>query len=116
MEPMTTAQPTVLTPDEIDALTFGPLGPMEGVVHKVLWSDGTSMAGVLRVDGGHHLGAHTHRVNHHHIWVLDGRATMLGTDLSAGSYSHIPSGVEHDIDATATEGCTVFYLYIRPAG
>jgi ChrR-like protein with cupin domain len=114
MEPMT-AQPTVLTPDAIDELAFEPLGPMEGVTHKVLWRDDGSMAGVLKVEGGHHLGAHAHRVNHHHMWVLDGFANVLGAELGPGFYVHIPSGVEHDIDASATNGCTVFYLYLRPA-
>jgi quercetin dioxygenase-like cupin family protein len=71
------------------------------------------MAGVLTVLAGHRLGRHTHRVNHHHLWVLDGRAVVLDRELGAGSYVHIPSGVEHDIDASDTEGCTVFYLYIR---
>jgi quercetin dioxygenase-like cupin family protein len=71
------------------------------------------MAGVLTVAPGHRLGSHTHRVNHHHIWVLDGRGVILGHELGSGSYVHIPGGVEHDIDATASEGCTVFYLYIR---
>jgi hypothetical protein len=114
MEP-TTARPTVLTPDAIDELAFEPLGPMPGVMHKVLWRDGTSMAGVLEVERGHHLGAHSHRVNHHHMWVLDGFARVLGMELGPGSYVHIPSGVEHDIDASVTTGCTVFYLYLRPA-
>jgi hypothetical protein len=48
--------------------------------------------------------------------VLDGKATILGTELGAGSYVHIPYGVLHDIDATATGGCTVFYLYLAYAG
>ena len=47
------------------------------------------------------------------LWVLDGRAVILGEELDAGSYVHVPSGVDHDLDATATNGCTVFYLYIR---
>ena len=111
----TTPLPTVLTSDSINGLTFESLGPMEGVTHKVLWRDDGSMAGVLKVDAGHHLGAHAHRVNHHHIWVLDGFATVLGAELGPGSYVHIPSGIEHDIDASTTDGCTVFYLYLRPA-
>lgn len=87
---------------------------MGGVTHRVLWHDATSMAGVLTVAGGHRLGAHAHRVNHHHMWVVDGRASVLGSDLGPGSYVHIPSGVEHDIDATTSDGCTVFYLYVAP--
>ena len=43
-----------------------------------------------------------------------GRATILGAVLGSGSYVHVPAGVEHDIDATVTEGCRVFYLYSHP--
>ena len=110
------SQPVLLTPDGVDALPAEPLGHIEGITHRVLWRDGTSTAGVLTVPPGHRLGAHTHRVNHHHIWVTDGRATILGANLGPGSYVHIPSGVEHDIDASSTPGCTVFYLYApRPS-
>lgn len=108
-----TAKPVVLTADAIEALPDEPLGSIEGVRHRVLWRTDTSMAGVMTVESGHHLGAHAHRANHHHMWVLEGRATILGNDLGVGSYVHIPQGVEHDIDATATEGCTVYYLYLR---
>jgi mannose-6-phosphate isomerase-like protein (cupin superfamily) len=81
----------------------------------VLWSNAQSMAGVMTVAGGHNLGAHAHRANHHHMWVLDGRAVILGTEVSAGSYVHVPAGVDHDVDATGTDGCTLFYLYLRQA-
>ena len=46
----------------------------------MLWRDNTSMAGVLTVAVRHYLGAHAHRLHHHHIWVLDGHATILGVD------------------------------------
>jgi quercetin dioxygenase-like cupin family protein len=109
-----TATPIVLTPEEIAAIPQQPLGSMEHIRHRVLWSQDTSMAGVLTVERGQRLGLHAHRVNHHHMWVLAGRATVLGTEVGAGSYVHVPAGVEHDIDATTTEGCTVFYLYLAP--
>jgi hypothetical protein len=108
------AKPTIISREAIAQVPLVPLGPMEGVLHKILWRAGTSIAGTLTVEKGHRLGAHTHRVNHHHMWVLHGHATILGTVLGEGSYVHIPSGVEHDIDATTTEGCTVFYLYEQP--
>jgi quercetin dioxygenase-like cupin family protein len=107
------SQPTAYTAEEIDGLSKVPLGTLDGVTHRVLWRNDTSMAGVLTVEAGHRLGMHAHRINHHHIWVLEGSATIVGDVLGAGSYVHIPSGVEHDIDATTTNGCTVFYLYIR---
>lgn len=113
---MTTASiPTVLDVQAIDRLPFEPFGHIAGVAQKVLWRNDTSMAGILTVAAGHHLGAHSHRLNHHHIWVLDGSATILGSELGPGSYAHIPSGVVHDIDASSTEGCKIFYLYLRQA-
>ena len=47
------------------------------------------------------------------MWVLEGHAEILDTKLAAGSYVHIPPGVVHDIDARATEGCKLYYLYVR---
>jgi hypothetical protein len=107
--------PVTLTPDQIDALASERLGAIEGVRNKVLWRDDASMAGLLRVDAGSNLGDHAHRVNHHHVWILTGHADILGARLGPNSYVHIPAGVRHDIDATATEGCTFFYLYIKPS-
>jgi quercetin dioxygenase-like cupin family protein len=111
----TTTGPTILSAEAVASLPREPLGRLEGVLHRVLWQDGTSMAGVLTVAGGHHLGHHSHRANHHHLWVVDGWATVLGTELGPGAYVHIPSGVDHDIDARDSDGCTVFYLYVRLA-
>ena len=115
MEPLTSTSPVpfVLTANEIAAIPSEQLGSIEGVVHRVLWRNHTSMAGVLTVDAGHRLGTHAHRVNHHHMWVLEGHALILGAAVGPGSYVHVPSGVEHDIDASGTNGCTVFYLYLR---
>lgn len=107
-----TASPTVLTPEAVEALPVEPLGHLDGISHRLLWRDATSMAGVLTLEAGRHLGRHTHRVNHHHLWVLEGRAVILGSELGPGSYAHIPGGVEHDIETT-TGSCTVFYLYVR---
>ena len=104
--------PIVLTAEAIEALPLLPLGRLDGITHRVLWQDGTSMAGVMNVAAGHRLGEHAHRLNHHHLWIVNGLARILGLDLGPGGYVHIPAGVMHDIDATDTEGCTFFYLYI----
>lgn len=76
--------PVVLTPEAIEALPVEPLGQVEGVRHRVLWRDETSMSGVLTVDPGRNLGEHTHRRNHHHIWVIDGEPIVLGQRLRPG--------------------------------
>lgn len=109
------AQPTVATPAVIESLPCVPLGATPGVEHVVLWHDGISMAGLLTVPAGTRLGQHSHGRNHHHMWVLEGRAVVFDDVVMAGTYVHIPAGVPHDLDATHTEGCRVFYLYIRPA-
>ena len=108
-------RPQILSADVIAGLPVIPIGAIDGAERKVLWRDEAAEAGVLVVLGGHHLGAHRHRFNHHHLWVLDGRATILGQDVGPGSFVHVPSGMEHDIDARETEGCAVFYVY-APTG
>jgi quercetin dioxygenase-like cupin family protein len=53
------------------------------------------------------------------MWVIDGEGEMLGHPVGAGTYLHIPAGVEHGIDRVGAAGCTVLYLYLRdehPAG
>ena len=105
--------PTVLTAAEVEAVPGTRLGTIEGVLNHVLWSDSEATSGWLIVRAGHHLGAHHHRAHDHHMWVLEGHAEIVDTKLAAGSYVHIPAGVVHDIDASATEGCKVYYLYVR---
>jgi mannose-6-phosphate isomerase-like protein (cupin superfamily) len=110
-----TPVPVVLTAEVIEALPEVPLAEsVPGVTHRVLWRDGTSMAGVMTVAAGHRLGLHAHRRNHHHIWVVEGEAEILGAKVGPGGYVHVPAGVDHDLDATATGGCTAFYLYLLP--
>ena len=117
MDATTTAPavPVVLTAEAIRAIPAIPLNDsIAGVTHRMLWQTETSMAGVMTVRAGHHLGTHAHRLNHHHIWVVEGEVEIVGTPLVPGSYVHIPRGVEHDLDARETAGGTVFYLYLRP--
>jgi len=114
MHPTITSPPVVLTAEAIGRLPTERLGSIAGVTHRVIWRNGNSMAGVMRVAAGHRLGTHRHRTNHHHLWVVDGRATILGVEVGQGSYVHVPSGIDHDIDAAETGGCTVFYLYLAP--
>jgi mannose-6-phosphate isomerase-like protein (cupin superfamily) len=106
----------VVDREAIAVLPVAPIGDLRGVERKVLWRGGDSEAGILVVFGGHQLGAHTHRSNHHHLWVLDGRAVILGAEVGSGSFVHVPSGVEHDIDARRTSGCAVFYVYAPSGG
>lgn len=107
--------PITLARGEIAELAETPLGDIAGVSNTTLWTDGVSATGILEVDAGHRLGSHRHREHCHHMWVLSGHADILGRRLGPGSYAYVPSDVEHDIDATNTEGVTVFYSYTLPA-
>ena len=105
--------PLVLAARDVASVPGEALGTIEGVTNHTLWTDGSSSAGWLTVAAGHQLGEHQHRTNSHHLWILEGNAQILGSALGAGAYVHIPPGVTHDIDARATDGCRVFYLYVR---
>jgi quercetin dioxygenase-like cupin family protein len=116
MESSTVTPPFVLTAEAIATLPVERLGSIAGVSHRVVWRSGNSMAGVMTVQAGYRLGTHSHRANDHHLWVLRGHVRLLDIDAGPGSYAHVPSGVDHDLDTTETEGCTVFYLYLSPTG
>lgn len=103
----------MLSASDVASLEPQGLGDLSGISRRILHRDETTEAGILRVAAGRRLGRHTHRANQHHMWVLDGEADVAGVRIGPGGYAHIPAGVEHDIDATLTEGCTVVYLYVR---
>lgn len=104
-----------MSPDEIAAVPRKPLGDVVGVENALLWTDGTSVTGILNVDAGARLGRHTHRTHLHHMWVLSGEAVIADTPVGPGSYVQVPPGIEHDIDATDTDGVTVYYAYALPS-
>jgi len=108
---MTQSRTIAIGPQEIDAKPSNPLGDRVGVVLRIPWTDGMSRTGVLCVDPGQRLDRHTHRRHRHEYRLVAGHADVLGRCLGAGSYVHIPAGVEHDVDATETEGCTTYFAY-----
>ncbi len=106
---------TVLSSEDIAGIDQERMGRAPGALNRVLWSDETSMAGLLTVESGHCMKTHSHHAHHHHVWMLSGHAEILGERLGPGSYVHIPRGVSHGIDASGSEGCTLFYLYLAQA-
>jgi uncharacterized RmlC-like cupin family protein len=107
---------TVVTPAVAAGLAWHRLEPFDGVDYKLLWRSGKSVAGLLRVAPGAEVSPHAHVRSHHHLWVLEGEADMVGERVGPGSYVHIPAGVEHGITDVSPEGCTVVYLYLREEG
>ena len=113
VETISSSTAVVLDATQVAALPKGPLGTLSGVTRQLLWNSPTSEAGILHLHAGFRLGLHTHRTNHHHLWIQAGSAVVLDKLVGPGAYVHIPVGVVHDIDASGTEGCTLFYLYLH---
>ena len=109
----TIAQPVVLTAEDIDILPTIALHAVgTGVSHRVLWETNDAVGGLMRIHAGGRVDPHIHEHATHDIWIVEGSCETLGRHLPAGSYVHVPPGVEHAIDA-GTVGCTLLYLYRR---
>jgi mannose-6-phosphate isomerase-like protein (cupin superfamily) len=104
---------TLVDASAIEERPWHDLAGFENVRYKQLWQSGKSVAGIMYVAPAGRVDPHVHRRSHHHIWVLEGSAEMLGQQVGPGSYLHVPAGVEHGITAPGSEGCTMFYLYLR---
>ncbi len=110
-DPQLATQLTIVTPAGLDRLPGQGLGSIPGVSVHDIWHSATCRAGVLRIHAGYHLGEHTHQAHHHHMWITEGAADIGHRRLTPGTYVHVPAGVAHDVDATGTDGCTLFFLY-----
>jgi uncharacterized RmlC-like cupin family protein len=104
---------TLVTQAAAEGLPWQPLDAYEGVDYKLLWRSGKSVAGLMRIAPGGSVAMHAHVRSHHHIWVIEGDAEMMGQRVGPGGYVHIPAGVDHDISDVSPDGCTVLYLYLR---
>ena len=108
------AEAIVLTEEDIDRLPTTVLaGIGQGVSHRVLWEQDNAVAGVMRLRRRGRVDPHVHRRAYHDIWMIDGDCEILGRRLGAGSYVHVPAGVEHGIQAGPI-GCTLLYVYRQP--
>lgn len=104
---------TFVTRAAAEALAWHPLEPYAGVDYKLLWRSGKSVAGLMRIAPGGEVAQHAHVRSHHHLWVIDGTADMLGERAGPGTYVHVPAGVQHGISGVGEGGCTLLYLYLR---
>lgn len=109
----TLAEPVVLTADEISQLPDDHLADIGLGVHtRVLWERDDALVGVMRIDPGGQVDPHLHREAFHDTWVIEGTCEILDRQLTAGSYVHIPAGIDHATVA-GPDGCTLLYLYRR---
>ena len=81
-----------------------------GVAHRVLFQDGRTVAGLLRLHPGAEELTHLHLHGEHHLWVLEGTVTIDDTTLPADSYIHVPSMLHHHL-VDAGGGSLLFYVF-----
>jgi hypothetical protein len=103
----------VLAPGEIDQLPWLPVPGCPGVEEKELWRSGDRVHAVIRYAPGSRTPGRPHWVADHHIWVLQGTATIGGRRVVAGSYLHVPPTMEHPIESLDPAGCTILQLHHR---
>jgi mannose-6-phosphate isomerase-like protein (cupin superfamily) len=103
----------VMPPGAIEELPWVPLTSAGGAEHRLLWRSGDSYVGILRIEPGHEIAGHVHQHAHHHVWILEGEADMVGQRVGPGSYVHVPGGVEHRIAAAGPRETRILYLYLR---
>jgi quercetin dioxygenase-like cupin family protein len=83
-----------------------------GEVHKELWRDGDFVHALIRFKAGSGISGPAHLAAHHHMWVLSGTAALAGRRVAAGSYAHIPPGVEHPVADAGPDGCVLLQLHL----
>jgi hypothetical protein len=82
----------------------------EGVDHRVLYRDASTVAGLLRLHPGAAEPTHLHLHGEHHLWVLGGVVSVDDTMLPTDSYLHVPSMLTHRI-VDAGAGSLLFYVF-----
>jgi ChrR-like protein with cupin domain len=103
----------LLSPSGIDRLPWLSVPGCPGVAEKELWRSGDLVHALIRFAPGSRTPGRPHLVADHHIWVIEGTATIGGRQVVAGSYVHVPPTMEHPIESTDPEGCTILQLHHR---
>ena len=73
------------TPDTIAGVPRRDVDGTPGATQRVLWADGTRVAGMMEFAADAVMAEHTHVDRGHHIWVVEGSATVCGERLDAGA-------------------------------
>jgi hypothetical protein len=103
---------TILDSADVESIAWQPVPDCPGVEQKVLWHLGAYTEALLRLAPAATTPGHPHLAAHHHVWVVSGRLTLAGRELTAGSYVHVPPGVDHAFRA-GPGGCVVLQMH-RP--
>jgi len=108
----TMAGALVLDPAAIEQLPWRRMHGHREVFTRLLWQQGESLAGIIRLEPGEELPSHAHSHAEHHAWVLAGTGRMLDVALGPGSYVHVPAGLEHAVTDVGQDGLTMLYLFL----
>lgn len=98
----------------IGALPWEHVAGSTGVEHKVLYTTGSTVAGLLRLAPNAAEVTHLHLDGEHHLWVLGGSVVVDDTELVADSYLHVPARLRHTL-RDAGMGSLLFYVYAPDA-
>ena len=100
----------LVPPHDSGELAWQPIPGAVGVDNKVLYDAGSTVAGVLRLHPGGKELSHFHVHGEHHLYVLAGAVIIDDTELSSGSYMHIPARLRHKVH-DAGQGSLLFYVF-----
>ena len=103
----------MLDPGEIDRLPWKPVFGCPGVRTTDLWRLGDTHDALIAYEPGAATPGPPHHGADHHIGVVSGSATIAGRRVVAGSYVHVPPGIDHPIAEVGPEGCTLLQMH-RP--
>jgi hypothetical protein len=111
---MTTTHPSptlfAVPRNVIAALPWEPVPGSPDVTHKVVYTTGTTVAGLLRLAPGAREVPHLHVDGEHHLWVIAGTVYIDDTELTADSYIHVPGRLRHTL-SDGGAGSLVFYVF-----
>lgn len=110
MDATTHVDLVLATAEQVAGMPRRSVDHQPGIQQRVLWANGTQVAGVMTFEPNAVMAEHTHDERSHHIWVAEGDVTVCGTDIAAGGFAHVPPGVPHEVAAGA-DGCTLFYVF-----
>ncbi len=113
MTTTTLAAPAVISAWDVGALPWVRPDGTTGVRVRTLWESPASRAVLVLLDQGAGFSLHVHPEDDHHAYVLEGRCSVGGRSLAAGSYVHTLAGEPHDVRGECPFGTKVLYVFER---
>lgn len=100
-----------LSKDMVAKLPWEPFVASAEIDNKMLYVADGVVAGLLRLRPNARELTHLHFHGEHHLLVLSGTVVIDDTELTEGSYLHVPSRLPHTLRDGGT-GSTAFYVFV----